>query len=270
MTKSKNKKFLFTVIAAICLIVITIFALPSSDPSGNPSAVSLVPKSSNQNPRQVPEQSFNKNLHRLDEASSLWVIVNKGRVLPAVYVPSELVVPKIPLKTSAASAEMHVRADTAVALETMAAAAAKSGITLKLASGYRSYALQQSVYAGYVSRYGTAQADTFSARPGHSEHQTGLAADLEPVSRQCEVEICFKDTAEGKWLAANCYKYGFIIRYQANEESETGYQFEPWHVRYVGASLAAEIKKTGQALEEFFGLEPYSHYPAEQYEIKNI
>jgi len=138
-----------------------------------------------------------------------------------------------------------------------------------LASGYRSYSDQASVYSAYVSQSGVAQADTFSARPGHSEHQTGLAADIEPLSRTCEVEQCFENTKEGQWLAANSYKFGFVIRYQKNTQDLTGYEYEPWHVRYVGKYLALKLYRSGQTLEQFFSLPAYTTYPAQQLQLKD-
>lgn len=213
--------------------------------------------------------SFDKHQYSIDQASSLWVVVNKGRILPASYVPANLVVPNVPLRLGAASEEMHLRADTAAAMKTMFDAASAGGIHLMLASGYRSYSLQTSLYNGYVASQGKASADASSAHPGHSEHQTGLAADLEPASRTCEVEQCFDATPEGKWLAANAYKYGFIIRYQKNQENLSGYEYEPWHVRYVGTSLAAQIYANGQTLEQFFGLPAYTDYPASSFALRS-
>ncbi len=108
---------------------------------------------------------------------------------------------------------------------------------------------------------GKAVADTQSARPGFSEHQTGLAADIEPASRTCEVQECFGDTPEGQWVAANAYKYGFVIRYPKDMQHVTGYIYEPWHVRYVGKKLAEQMHKEGVAtLEQFFGLENAPDY----------
>ena len=156
---------------------------------------------------------------------------------------------------------MQLRAETATALEAMAAAAKQDGIHLMLASGYRSYNLQKTVYNRNVAQLGQAKADTESARPGHSEHQTGLVADLEPLDRSCEIQACFADTPEGKWLAAHAHEHGFIIRYPEGKQAETGYIYEPWHVRYVGKSLSAELHKTPQAtLEAFFGLEKAGNY----------
>ena len=99
------------------------------------------------------------------------------------------------------------------------------------------------------------EADQQSARPGYSEHQTGFAADVGPVSQNCALQQCFGDTPEGKWLAANAYKYGFIIRYAADDQDITGYEAEPWHIRYVGTELSTQMHTTGiKTLEQFFNV----------------
>jgi D-alanyl-D-alanine carboxypeptidase len=216
----------------------------------------------------VPAKGFDKNRYSTSEPLSPWVVVNKGRVLAADYIPVDLVVPNVPLSEASSSENMHLRSDAAPALEDLVAAAAKDSIKLMLVSGYRSYATQQAVYSGYVSSQGQAYADSTSARPGHSEHQTGLAADLGAAGAQCQLEKCFGDMVEGKWLAANAYKYGFIIRYQKDKTNLTGYDYEPWHIRFVGTDLAAELNKTGQTMEQFFGLPAYTDYPAQQYDLK--
>jgi len=218
--------------------------------------------------RAVPAE-FNKKEHSINDPASIWVVVNKGRVLPSDYAPANLVSPSVALRLPASNLEMQVRREAAEAMQKLFAAATSDGLRLMLASGYRSYSAQVSVYSAEVQNNGQAVADQESARPGHSEHQTGLAADLEPASRGCEVMACFADTAEGKWLAANAYKYGFIIRYQRGKTSLTGYAYEPWHVRYVGVDLAAEINKTDQTLEQFFGLPTYGDYPTQSYELKS-
>jgi D-alanyl-D-alanine carboxypeptidase len=213
-------------------------------------------------------EPFNKSLYSVNDPSSIWVVVNKGRVLPSTYVPGDLVVPAIPLRLSSGVQEMHLRKEAASALEAMSAAANSQNAHLMLASGYRSYSTQVSVYGSEVKNYGLAQADRESARPGHSEHQSGLAADLEPASRSCEVQDCFAQTAEGKWLATNSYKYGYVIRYQQANENITGYKYEPWHVRYVGLELAKQIYQNNQALEQFFALPIFTSYPANSYQLK--
>jgi D-alanyl-D-alanine carboxypeptidase len=212
--------------------------------------------------------TFNKNQYSVNDSSSLWVVVNKGRVLPRDYEPAGLSVPGIPLRFDRSNTDMSLRSDAAGALKQLSDGATKAGLRLMLSSGYRSYSEQVGLYSGYVSSYGQAAADTFSARAGYSEHQTGLAADLEPASRQCEIDACFADTPEGKWLAANAYQYGFIIRYPADKTQVTGYEYEPWHVRYVGTALSTQMHTQSiETLEEFFGLQPYTSYPINSYQL---
>lgn len=129
------------------------------------------------------------------------------------------------------------------------------GLNLWAQSGYRSYDYQKDLYNGYVNRKGKAAADRSSARPGHSEHQTGLAFDLNTIT------TAFKDTKEGIWVKNNCYLYGYILRYPENSTDKTGYIFEPWHIRYVGKDLAKKLYNNGNwiTMEEYFGLK--SEYP---------
>lgn len=134
------------------------------------------------------------------------------------------------------------------ALTEMFSAAASEGLSLWVKSGFRSYNDQKWQYNYYAERDGQALADTYSARPGHSEHQSGLAFDLNSLYKS------FADTAEGKWLAANCHKYGFIIRYPAGKEHITGYMYEPWHVRYLGIDTATAVYESGLCLEEYLGI----------------
>lgn len=206
-------------------------------------------------PKKNVTASFDKRQYSTTDPSSIWVVVNKQNALrPKDYVPNDLVVPNVPLRVPG-NESMQLRQATATAMQEMFAGAKKDGIDLMLSSGYRSYTYQVNLYNGYVASQGQATADTQSARPGYSEHQTGLAADVEPLSKNCEVESCFGDTPEGKWVAANAYKYGFIVRYPTGDESITGYEPEPWHVRYVGTKLATELHRTNTAtLEQFFGI----------------
>lgn len=136
------------------------------------------------------------------------------------------------------------------AWQEMKSDASALGLKLWIQSGYRGYYYQRDLYNQYVNRKGKAAADKSSARPGHSEHQTGLAFDLNTITTS------FKDTAEGKWVANNCYLYGYIIRYPEGKSDETGYIFEPWHIRYVGKELAKELYNNGtwRTMEEYFGI----------------
>ncbi len=214
------------------------------------------PKVSQQPAAQT--ESFDKTQFSLTDPTSQWVVVNKKRPLnPKTYEPADLTTPDMAVETDS----MQVNAQTAAALKTLAEAASAAGIKLTVASAYRSYAEQTATYNSMVKGYGQAEADRQSARPGHSEHQTGWAADLGAQNGKCRIEACFADTPEGKWLAANAYKFGFIIRYPEGKEQITGYQYEPWHVRFVGKELAAEMRRTHtQTLEEFFNLPAAADY----------
>lgn len=138
--------------------------------------------------------------------------------------------------------------ETQAAFEKMQAAAKADGLDLTIASGFRSYELQKNLYNKYVTRDGKEKADTYSARPGHSEHQTGLAMDINKASDS------FHNTPEAKWLAENCWKYGFIIRYPEGKQNITGYKYESWHVRYLGEELAKTVYDSGKTLEEYLGI----------------
>ncbi len=146
-----------------------------------------------------------------------------------------------------------ITAETQAAFDAMQAAAAQEGLTLFICSGFRSYDYQNTLYNNYVARDGQAAADTYSARPGHSEHQTGLALDINSTDGSMAT------SAEGLWLAEHCAEYGFVIRYPKGKEHITGYMYEPWHIRYLGTDLAAELTSSGLTVEEYFGLT--SAYP---------
>lgn len=134
------------------------------------------------------------------------------------------------------------------ALQELQKAAREAGFSASLVSGYRSYQTQASIYNSYVQRWGQEYTDTVSARPGHSEHQTGLAFDVG------ELTSSYGETKEGIWLRNNCQKYGFIIRYPKGKENITGYAYEPWHIRYVGVDVATYIMEHDLTLEEYLGV----------------
>lgn len=197
------------------------------------------------------EPSFDKTAYSNSDATSIWVVVNKLRPLePLKYAPADLV---------SVGNGHQMRREAADALKELIATAKASGLTISAQSGYRSYNYQVTVYNREVNNFGQATADTESARPGYSEHQTGFAVDV--GGGGCNIDNCFANTAEGKWVAANAYKYGFIVRYTATKQAVTGYRAEPWHIRYIGKSLSEEMQKDGiQTLEEFFGLPAAPNY----------
>lgn len=147
----------------------------------------------------------------------------------------------------------QLRAEAAKAADTMIDAAVADGVTLLVSSAYRSYAVQQQTYQYWVSVNGQQVADQLSARPGYSEHQTGLAIDF-ASPEGCRLEECYRDTLAGQWLAKNAPRYGYILRFPNGRQSVTGYHFEPWHYRYVGVQIAQEYVSSGaKTFEEFIG-----------------
>ena len=140
--------------------------------------------------------------------------------------------------------------ETQDAFNKMQAAAKLDGLNIYISSGFRSYATQKRVYNNYVKRDGVEGADKYSSRPGHSDHQTGLAFDLNTINDS------FQYTAEAKWLSQNAYKYGFTIRFPKGREEETGYKYESWHFRYVGEDLATKLYNNGDwlSIEGYFGI----------------
>lgn len=157
------------------------------------------------------------------------MIANKTYTLPASYNPG-------------------VQPVAMDAFYDMQAAAAADGISLWILSSYRSYEDQEVIYNRYVAQDGRDAADTYSSRPGHSDHQTGYTFDLNSLEQD------FQYDPAGQWLDKNCYKYGFIIRYPKGKDSSTGYMYEPWHVRYIGVDLATKVTQSGLSLEEYFGI----------------
>lgn len=243
------------IIGILAVLLVALAVVITKDTASAPDTQSI-PQASHDSTQAQPA-GFDKHLYSTTDPASIWVVANKQHALsPKTYVPAKLVVPNISLRSNITGDEQQVSSVMAPALEQMAAAAKKDGITLNLQSGYRSYNFQVNLYNSYVKSDGQAQADQESARPGYSEHQTGLAADLGGVTNpSCNVAQCFADTPEGKWLAAHAYEYGFIVRYPSDKQSVTGYEYEPWHVRYIGTDLSQEMHKQGTTtLEEFFGV----------------
>lgn len=193
------------------------------------------------------------------EPASLTVLVNKQRKLPEDYTPDNLVVPNVPFIFPEKSDKRKMRKEAAEALEQMFAAAKADGVELAGVSGYRSHAYQKELFARYVKKDGLEVARTYSAYPGTSEHETGLAMDISGIDGKCAAESCFAGTKEAEWLAEHSAEYGFIVRYPLGKESITGYIYEPWHLRYVGVELSKEIFESGLTLEEYFGVVPVSN-----------
>ncbi|AEI45482.1 M15 family metallopeptidase [Paenibacillus mucilaginosus] len=193
------------------------------------------------------------------EPASIAVLVNKTNKLPENYRPADLVDPKIPFIFEEKLEKRKIRKEAAGPLEKLFAAAEKAGLPLSGVSAYRSHETQKTLYTNYVLKDGEEAANKYSAKPGHSEHETGLAIDVTSRSGKCAASDCFGATKEAAWLASHSHEFGFIIRYPKGKESITGYQYEPWHLRYVGQEAASAITKGGLTLEEYLsGAAPVS------------
>lgn len=182
-------------------------------------------------------------------------LVNKQYALPEGYIPSDLKRPNVRFSFGEEELEKsYLREEAANALEKMFVQAKQEGIELNAVSGYRSYERQVALFAAEVSRVGEEQAVQAVAVPGNSEHQTGLAMDISSDSVNNELSEQFESSIEGKWLAENAHRFGYILRYPKGKENITGYQFEPWHFRYVGEKSATVIYEKNWTLEEFFNI----------------
>ncbi|MEC5180059.1 M15 family metallopeptidase [Arthrobacter sp. CG_A4] len=208
----------------------------------------------------APSAAGSAARHSLTDPASPWVVVNKRRPLsPAAYVPVDLVQPSVRLAVSGEAALLN--STTAAAAEGMFAAAASAGVVLTLASGYRSFATQTLTYNSYVDSRGQAEADTASARPGHSEHQTGWCFDIGDGGGACSFQPCFAGQPAAVWATANGHRFGFVVRYPWLLHPITGYYYEPWHLRFIGVDAATDMHQRGTAtLEEYFGLEAAPDY----------
>lgn len=196
----------------------------------------------------------------LSDPSRVWVVINKLRPYePIDYSPPELVVP-VGVRDLAGS-PLRVDAGTALAAMITAAAGAGAG-EIALSSGYRSYGVQRSTYASQVSARGTEGADLVSARPGYSEHQSGLAADVVACADGgCGGLDTFAGTPQAAWVAEHAWEFGWVVRYEDGATGVSGYSPEPWHLRYLGTELAAAYHAGGfHTVEEFLGLPAAPHY----------
>lgn len=178
-------------------------------------------------------------------------LVNKKRCLPADYIPKDLVNVDVLYKVARPESKM-LRKEASDALTKLFKSAKSGGFELWAISGYRSYERQTFLFNNFVRKHGEEEANRFSARPGQSEHQTGLAMDVSTANLNYSLIEELGETSEGRWLADNAHKYGFIIRYPLGTEHITGYQYEPWHIRYLGEKLAAEVFKNKLTYDEYF------------------
>jgi D-alanyl-D-alanine carboxypeptidase len=210
----------------------------------------------------TPAQATRLMEQSTTDPESSWIVVNKQNPLnPIDYVPKDLVAPQFPvLNANPYGRKLRKEASKAAYKLAMAMKAAGKG-SLVIQSAYRSYAEQKTIHARQVEKYGLTTGEALAARPGYSEHQTGWAMDVSARGQGCQIRVCFGQTKAGRWLAENAWRFGFIIRYPSEATKVTGYQYEPWHLRYVGQGLAMVMHDDKvRVLEKFFGYPSAPNY----------
>ncbi|WP_411167420.1 M15 family metallopeptidase [Clostridium sp. MB05] len=233
----------FKIYLVVFLMLIICFVIIESKNS-NAEKVELN-KSDKLDSTETMTNTINQNIN-----SQNLILVNKNNPIKSNYEPNDLVVPSIRFQRVGDGMVKYVRTDATIALEKLFKAAKKDGINLLAISGYRSYAYQETVYKNEVNNVGETQANRYVAKPGESEHQTGLAMDV-LADEYRTLDEGFENTESFRWLQNNMSKFGFILRFPKGKENITGYAYEPWHIRYVGEEASTEIMKKGLTLEEY-------------------
>jgi zinc D-Ala-D-Ala carboxypeptidase len=246
--KGPRLRFVAVLIAAAAAITGCAAATDTRAAAPRPARAAVTTPPRDTAPSQLRSGSthaFDRHAHSTRDPSSIWVIVNKTHPIALADFRPDITLVR----------GYQVARPAAGPLTRLLDAADAAGQHLKIASAYRSRAYQEGVHERLVAEQGQVAADAISARPGYSEHQTGLAVDLEPLDGRCALDQCFAQTTQGRWLAAHAAHFGFVVRYTAQNRKRTGYAPEPWHFRYVGTALAHELRSSGSdSLEEFFGV----------------
>ena len=226
----------------------------NSDPVASTSESTDVAPSNELDSKAEPTEQPSKKPEPTEVAIENGYIIGQQPATEPTYVNGVLIVnKKNPLPADYDKGEDPV---AKAAFDKMAAAAKAEGLELVAFSGYRSYEYQTSLYDRYVAKDNKDAADRYSARPGHSEHQSGLAFDIGEKGREdLWLTSAFGETKAGQWLVNNAHKYGFILRYPEGKEDITGFMYESWHFRYLEGDLAKKVYEAGVTLEEYLGLE---------------
>lgn len=253
--KTANKQILL--FAALCLIILMAAGIINKfineslsigiiGGSDGPTVIYV-----GENDSQEEQNVADADIKDLVTDPEMIILINKEHELAKDYVPEDLtrISAFAPGRDDSAR---YMRKEAAEQLAVMFAAAEKEDLKIVITTAYRSYGLQKAIFDSNVAKKGSIEAaNKTSAKPGQSEHQTGLATDLSTAGLNYEITYDFGTSKEGLWIAQHCWEYGFIIRYPSGREDSTGYTYEPWHIRYVGKDAASFITKQGQTLEEF-------------------
>lgn len=253
----KKRRFPLILFTLLAVVTITACSNTKKETQAKPPAESVI--------KQVEPASGSSTGNSTSEVvpvdtrpDSITVLVNTVHGLPDGYKPDDLVYPDVPFLFKEKIEKRMMRKEAAAALEQLFEGARKDGIYLAGVSAYRSQATQETLFNHYVQKDGLDKAKTYSAVPGHSEHQSGLAIDVSGSAGHCAAESCFAGTKEAEWLKDHAYEYGYIIRYPDGRENITKIKYEPWHIRYVGLQVAKEITERGITLEEYYDAVPVS------------
>lgn len=252
--EEKIKKKLLWVISLFVLLIILLFSLLYAVQHFNKKE-EIVSKPVEEEVEEIIEEPVIEEVEKVEEEvvvekvidtksdSSINKIVNKENLVDKDYVPSLQTIENTDIK---------LRDEAKEAFEQMSNKAKEEGIDIVPLSGYRDYKEQLSLYYTYEEKYGRKYADRLDATPGASEHQLGLAIDVGDGSNKCNLQYCFINTAAGKWLKENSYKYGFILRYPYGKEDVTKVIASPWHYRYIGIEEAKNVFDSNLVLEEYY------------------
>lgn len=250
----KNVKKTLTVCLILATFTLSLTACGNNNndtSSDNTQANSVAEANASVSNTQTETQDSNTQNNSQNTSSSDAAVTSKGYKIEvidgATYIEGVLIANKsYPLPSTYNPGDLT--SEVKEAFSKMQKAAASEGLNIYISSGFRSYERQVTVYNSYVQKDGKELADTYSSRPGYSEHQTGLCFDLNSI------DDSFGNTAESAWVDKHAHEYGFIVRFPKGKDSATGYQYEPWHLRYVGVDMATKIYNSGLSLEEYFGI----------------
>ena len=190
------------------------------------------------------DEEFYTNIKEIKEPNNITVLVNKNNILPKTYIPNDLRL----INNRYAYSNKYLREEAAINFENLSADAKVLGYRIIATSAFRDYEYKEKLFNEYTNSKGLEYALLCSAKPGHSEHQTGLAVDVEGSNKDYDE---FEKSIEFNWMKENAHKYGFILRYPKGKEYITGFKYEPWHYRYVGIKHATNIYNQNITLEEY-------------------
>lgn len=261
LIKYTKNKILWVGIILLVIIIIAVFQNKKVETKDNTQKLTkentVVKENTALQENVVVNEEKNEELDKINEiikndSSGYLQLVNKDNAAMNIDIKNDLVIPKVNLVAPKGNEKNLIRKEVAKALEEMLNdAKEKERLNIFLNSGYRSTERQIEVYNAEIINDKN-QGKNYVARPGYSEHQTGLAVDLTCRAIKFKIEEKFEETNEGKWVMNNAHNYGFILRYPKGKENETGYSYEPWHYRYVGKEVSMYIKKENLTLEELY------------------